>query len=153
MQKLPGVFLEVNPAQVDVFDAASRIDAHLPADPDWPVILGDLIPLGKVRIKIVLAREERMILHSPTDGQDHNDGMLDGAPIDRRQRPGYPRHTGQVRLLGTAPYSALHAQNILVAVRSCACTSRPMTGLYSWYSGSGMLGSILPGAFNPVQNC
>jgi hypothetical protein len=42
--------------------------------------------------------------------------------------PGNPRHTGQTRVLGGAEaYCALHVQNILLAVSSCAWTSKPIT--------------------------
>ena len=41
--------------------------------------------------------------------------------------PGMPWQTGQVWVFGAAPKVARQPQNILVAVASCACTSRPMT--------------------------
>src|SRR3990172_962763 len=41
--------------------------------------------------------------------------------------PGNPRHTGQTWEFGGRPNAVLHPQNIFDAVRSCACTSRPMT--------------------------
>src|SRR5207253_6596305 len=42
--------------------------------------------------------------------------------------PGRPRHTGQTCVLGGAPKDVGHPQNILVAVFSSTCTSRPITG-------------------------
>src|SRR5437870_2330782 len=42
--------------------------------------------------------------------------------------PGRPRHTWQTCVLGGAPNSVGQAQKILLRVRSCACTSRPITG-------------------------
>jgi hypothetical protein len=42
--------------------------------------------------------------------------------------PGMPKHTGQVWVLGGAPNSVEHPQNILDRVLSWAWTSSPMTG-------------------------
>jgi hypothetical protein len=42
--------------------------------------------------------------------------------------PGIPRHTGQTFVLGGAPNLVEHEQKIFVAVRSCTCTSSPITG-------------------------
>ena len=42
--------------------------------------------------------------------------------------PGRPRQVGQTWLLGGAPKSVAQPQNILVAVPSSTCTSRPRTG-------------------------
>src|ERR1700758_51831 len=42
--------------------------------------------------------------------------------------PGMPRQTGQTFVLGGAPKRVEQEQKIFDAVRSCTCTSRPMTG-------------------------
>ena len=42
--------------------------------------------------------------------------------------PGRPRHVGQTWLLGSAPNVVSQPQNILEAVPSSTCTSRPSTG-------------------------
>src|SRR5438876_11532368 len=42
--------------------------------------------------------------------------------------PGRPRQTGHTCVLGGAPNAVGQAQKIFERVRSCACTSRPMTG-------------------------
>jgi hypothetical protein len=41
--------------------------------------------------------------------------------------PGKPRQTGQVFVLGGDPNAVEQEQKILVLVKSCAWTSRPMT--------------------------
>src|SRR5690349_9826856 len=51
--------------------------------------------------------------------------------------PGKPRQTGQVFALGGAPKLVGHPQKILVAVASCTCTSRPITGSYFAISSGG----------------
>jgi hypothetical protein len=42
--------------------------------------------------------------------------------------PGSPRQTGQVCVFGSAPKVVSQPQNILLAVPSSTCVSRPMTG-------------------------
>src|SRR3954466_5481085 len=42
--------------------------------------------------------------------------------------PGWPRHTGQVWVLGSSPKLSSQPQNIFVRVSSCTWISRPMTG-------------------------
>ena len=42
--------------------------------------------------------------------------------------PGMPRQTGQTFVFGAAPKRVEQEQKIFDAVRSCTCTSRPMTG-------------------------
>src|ERR1700744_4337018 len=44
--------------------------------------------------------------------------------------PGRPRQTEQTLVLGAAPNLFAHPQKALVAVSSCTCTSRPLTGSY-----------------------
>ena len=41
--------------------------------------------------------------------------------------PGWPRHTGHVFVLGSAPNTFAHEQNIFVAVLSSTWHSSPMT--------------------------
>ena len=41
--------------------------------------------------------------------------------------PGWPRHTGHTLVLGSAPNSFRHPQNILVRVESSTWHSRPIT--------------------------
>src|SRR3954466_546565 len=45
--------------------------------------------------------------------------------------PGSPRHTGHTWVLGGAPNAVEQPQKIFVRVRSCACTSRPITVSHS----------------------
>src|SRR5437588_4359163 len=44
--------------------------------------------------------------------------------------PGSPRQTGQHWVFGGAPNAVLQPQNILLAVKSSACTSMPITASY-----------------------
>src|ERR1700760_2010592 len=44
--------------------------------------------------------------------------------------PGSPRHVGQTCVFGADPNCVRHPQKALVVVRSCTCTSSPITGSY-----------------------
>ena len=50
------------------------------------------------------------------------------ASLSTGSEPGRPRQTGQTWVLGSAPNSLAQPQNILVAVDSSTCTSKPSTG-------------------------
>src|SRR5438552_7917413 len=49
--------------------------------------------------------------------------------------PGWPRQTGQVRVLGSSPNDSWQPQNIFVRVCSCTWISSPMTGDHSAKEG------------------
>src|SRR2546430_268708 len=53
-----------------------------------------------------------------------------GDPPNSNVCPGRPRHTGQTFEFGGSPKRVEQPQKILVLVRSCTWTSRPMTGSY-----------------------
>src|SRR5690606_16080000 len=59
--------------------------------------------------------------------------------------PGRPRQIGQVREFGSSVPSegglVGHGQNIFESVRSCACTSMPMTVSY-WVAGGAVIGRL-----------
>ena len=48
--------------------------------------------------------------------------------------PGYPMQTGQTLVFGSQPYWFGQPQNILLSVRTWACTSRPITASYFMFS-------------------
>jgi hypothetical protein len=50
------------------------------------------------------------------------------AALATGSEPGRPRQTGHVWVLGSAPNVVEQPQNILDAVPSSTCVSRPMTG-------------------------
>ncbi|CFE43054.1 Uncharacterised protein [Mycobacterium tuberculosis] len=50
------------------------------------------------------------------------------ARLSTGSEPGKPRHTGHTWVFGSPPNVVVQPQNILVAVDSSTCTSRPSTG-------------------------
>jgi hypothetical protein len=42
--------------------------------------------------------------------------------------PGSPRHVGHIWVFGADPNRVRHPQKAFVVVRSCTCTSSPITG-------------------------
>ncbi len=56
---------------------------------------------------------------------------MDRPRVDRWQRPGRPRQTGQVWMFGASPNDSSQPQNIFVRVFSWTWIWSPMTGSYS----------------------
>jgi hypothetical protein len=90
------------------------------AEGERPLVLRDLVALGKIGIEVVLAREDRRRLHVAPERQRRLDRVIDRGPIEYGSAPGSPRQTGHTWEFGGAPKSVLHEQKIFVCVRSCA---------------------------------
>ncbi len=112
-----GIVFHVNPRDSDALRRAVDGDIHAAMLGNGLVVLGDLIPLGQVGIKIILACKTRERANGAIERSTGN-------------APGSPMHTGQTLVLGGAPKLVGHPQKILLAVASCTCTSRPTTGSY-----------------------
>src|SRR5215471_1183745 len=56
--------------------------------------------------------------------------MLTASRLSTGSAPGSPRHTGQVLELGGSPKRVEQEQKIFDLVRSCTCTSSPITASY-----------------------
>src|SRR5204863_5247701 len=61
------VFLEMNAHEPDRLRAGGRVDLYLSAGRDRSVELADLVPLGEVRVEVILARETRVAVDLPAD--------------------------------------------------------------------------------------
>ena len=91
----------------------------------------DLVALGQIGIEIVFAAKRDLSWMRRVAGpSEARGGQLDARRLSTGSAPGKPRHTGQVLALGGSPKRVEQAQKILVAVRSCTWTSRPITGSY-----------------------
>ena len=95
------------------------------------IILRDLIALGQVRIKIVLARESRKRIDAcsawPARPESPSPPRGGSAPAARPEVPGIP----DKRWYWAARRSPVaQPQKILVRVLSWTCTSSPITGSY-----------------------
>ena len=66
--------------------AAAGLELHGAAGRQRPIVLGDLIALGQVRIEVVLAREHRRRLHRAAERMRRPHRELDGALVQDRQR-------------------------------------------------------------------
>ena len=61
--------------------------ASLPVGRQGQVVLADLVALGQVGIEVVLAVPARELGRRGADGQAGGEDVLDGLPVDDRQRP------------------------------------------------------------------
>jgi hypothetical protein len=58
------------------------------ADDDRQVHLADLVALGQIGVKIILAREDRFLRHLGADRQAEADGAIDRLLVEHRQNAG-----------------------------------------------------------------
>ena len=73
--------------------------SNQPSDGQRLVVLADLVRLGQVGIEVVLAVEDVARLHGAVERQGDARGVLDGAPVDHRQRAGVRQaHRAGVRV-------------------------------------------------------
>ena len=90
MERLAGVLLEVDPDEADRASARGRVDLDLPAGREGPVVLGDLVSLGQVRVEVVLPREPRVALDLGPDGAREAQRERHGMAVEDRERAGKP---------------------------------------------------------------
>src|SRR5690606_35808743 len=53
VEKLSGVFFDVNPVNADFLFAFFRLDFHIAVPAQGQVVLGDLVALGQVRVEVI----------------------------------------------------------------------------------------------------
>ena len=98
MDRLPGIFFEVDADQADMFTGALKVNRQASTLDERLLVLRDLIPLGQIRVKIVLpgktAHPRNLSLH----GQTRADGELHCLAIEYRQHPWHAETDG-ARLL------------------------------------------------------
>ena len=103
VDELGGVLLEVRPRDVHDERSGRGLDRQAAVRREGDRVLADLVALRQVGIEVVLALPLRALGDVPLDRQAGGDHELHRAPVDHRQRPGRPRHTGHTCVLGAAP--------------------------------------------------
>ena len=88
VQRFAGVFLEVGAGQVDAVQHLAHIKLDRAALHHRRLVLADLVALGQVGIKVVLARKDRLMRHARTHRHAKANGTLDGAAVHHRQGAG-----------------------------------------------------------------
>ena len=116
--------------------------------------LRDLIALGQIGIEVVLAREDRALVHAAMRREPGADGQLHGVTVQHRQHPGKPQTDRVHTVIGLAivddgsrteelrgrPQLTMHLEpdHDLVAVRiPGAVARRPRFGRPPGHTGSG----------------
>ena len=107
---------------------AARVELERALGRERLIVLRDLIALRQVRIEVVLAREDRLLVNRAAERQRRLDRQLDGAAVEHRQRARQPEADGTECVFGARAERVLQPQKILVSVSSWAWISRPMTG-------------------------
>jgi hypothetical protein len=108
--------------------AVVELDVEPAVEGDRLVVLRRLEVLRHVRVEVVLPREPAPLGDRAVEREADPDRGLQRLPLSTGSAPGSPRQTGQTWVFGSAPNAVGQPQNILVAVLSSTCTSRPSTG-------------------------
>ena len=89
MHQPPGVLLHMRPVDADI-----SLQSIIPQDHDvalgsqGKIVLADLEALGEIRIVVVLAVEERLLLNGAVEGETHFYAALYGFPVQHGQGTG-----------------------------------------------------------------
>ena len=89
MNKLARILFHVDSGQADASGGAVQVNLHPAVFGQRQLILGNLIALGKIRIKIILAGKPAVRGNLAIGGQPHFDGKLHHFFVEHRQ---HPRH-------------------------------------------------------------
>ena len=92
VQRLAGILFQMGARQTDdllvSLVAGTDLQGQIAADHHRQIHLADLVALGEVRVKVVLAREHRLPRHLGADRQAKADGAIDGLLVEDRQNAG-----------------------------------------------------------------
>src|SRR6185436_4723155 len=86
VQRLARVLFHVDTRQPDPFRRTVTGDLEATPKRERPLVLGDLVPLRKIRIEVVLARKDRLWLHRAAKRQCRLDGVVDRQSVEDRER-------------------------------------------------------------------
>ena len=94
MQRLAGVFLEVDTTDAHAARLAAALELDHAGRRDRQLVLRDLIALRQVRIEVVLAREDGCPVNRAAESQRRANRVVDRGTIQHRQRAGQPEADG-----------------------------------------------------------
>jgi hypothetical protein len=86
MQALARVFFHVQAGDTDALRPARALDLDVTKLGDRLVILRNLVALGQVGIKVVLAREDRGLVDAAVQGHGCKHREFHGLPVEHWQR-------------------------------------------------------------------
>src|SRR5262245_49888366 len=98
MDRLPGIFFEMDADQADMFACAIEVNRQAATLYQWLLVLRDLISLRQIRVKIVLSGKTAHTRNLPLHGQTCADGELYCLAIEHWQHP-WHAETDRARLL------------------------------------------------------
>jgi len=85
---------------------------------NWFIELRYLVPLGRVRIKIILARENTVSRISQLIALAASTANSTARRFKTGSAPGNPRQVGQICVFGSPPYLLTQPQNAFDSVKS-----------------------------------
>ena len=126
-----GVFFHVDARQAHALRRAVQLDVDVAAGADRQLVLANLIALGQIRIKVILAGENARPRDFAMGRQTGFDGEFDDSFVQHRQNAGKTgAHRASVLRWARWPNWVEQPQKIFDSVSSWAWTSRPMTLSY-----------------------
>ena len=111
MHQFPGVFLHVNPRDADLFAGVAHLDMDKSVLGDGKFVLGNLIALGQIRIKIVLAGKPAFPVDLAVGGHGHAQGKVHHLFVEHRQYARHPQtNRAGVRVGGRTEFGGATAE-------------------------------------------
>ena len=90
MERFPRVLLEVDPDEADSLLLAAHMDVDRTPLAEGTIVLGDLVALRKVRVEVVLSREDAPRVDRRADRESGHDGEFDGPLVQDREHAREP---------------------------------------------------------------
>ena len=91
MHQLAGILFHVDAGEPDAFRLSVEIDFHMAVHGNGQFILGDLVPLGKIRVEIIFAGKAALGRYGAMGRQGHAQGVFHNLFVQHRQYPGHPQ--------------------------------------------------------------
>ncbi len=90
VDQFTGILFEMNARDADSFLLPVDNDGKTAPQADRHIVLRDLVPLGKIRVEVVLAGEDRLRSNGTADGEPHAHGHAHRFTVEHGKRSGKP---------------------------------------------------------------
>src|SRR5215469_13246143 len=114
MQALAGVFFQMHACDANALATASgRGDLDVAVFGKRLVILRDLVALGKIRVKVVFAGEDRLLANLAVEGHGREYREFHRPAVEYRKRPRQPEaHRTNIRVRPITELGRAAAENL-----------------------------------------
>jgi hypothetical protein len=114
------VLLEMKADEPYLTDPTLHRNGNPPPLKEGLLVLGDLVGLGKIRIKVVFPSEDTGLIDAGANCQTHAEGQLHGPPIRHRENTGMAKAKGTgLRVGGCAEIGGTPAEELSPGQELC----------------------------------